>query len=183
MPHKKQRISSKELLSILYEIDKELIDLGVQRKLDLYCVGGTKLMLQEKKNSFKDIDFILSRRDSVTLGNIFENIQRQRNIIIDKFQDGQMPGYNIPDYKNRSIELDYKFNKLRVFYLDNLTFVVTKAIAGRQRDLEEAYNFLSKESISESTLRKRFSEFRLDSDKEEEIIQRFESFIKGYFNL
>ena len=138
-------------------------------------------MLQDRKDASKDIDFILSRRDYVTLGNILDSIQRQRDVTMDKFPDGQMPGYSIPDYKYKSVRLNHRFNNLRVFYLDDITFVVTKAIAGRDRDLDEAYDFLGKEPISEPALRKRFSEFRLSKDKAEEITQKFEKFIRGYF--
>ena len=88
----------------------------------------------------------------------------------------------ITDYQYKSKETHYKFNNLKVFCLDDTTFMITKIIAGRARDIEEISPFLKKEWAYESVLRKRFSELKLDENKAEAITQKFESFISGYFH-
>ncbi len=178
----RQQLFISDVFAILQSIDQELIELGIQRRINLYSLGGTKLMLEDFKSSSKDLDFIISRKDSVTLGETIQYVKRAKGVTIDLFYDGDISGYIISDYRQTSRKINTSLSKLQLFYLDDLSFVITKAIAGRIRDLEEIYPFLKKREISELSLRKRFSEFELKEDQAEEVTHKFDNFIKSYFH-
>lgn len=59
--HKGKRLDKKGMLHVLRELDTNLT--GIQRKLKLYCLGGTVLVLSDLRHSSKDVDFIVSEED------------------------------------------------------------------------------------------------------------------------
>ena len=54
-----EQIKRQDTLSIIRRIDQDLE--GFQRRIKLYCVGGTYLSLTDSERITKDLDFILSR--------------------------------------------------------------------------------------------------------------------------
>lgn len=178
----KEYLYMNNILNILDYVDKELVKLGVQRKFNLYSLGGTKLMMENFKFSSKDMDFIVSREDSIILTEYLYDINKNKNVKIDLFYDGDISGYIIPDYREKAKPVSCSFNKLNLFCLDDLSFALTKIIASRDRDIKELTDFLDVRQISETSLRNRFVDFILKEDKKYEINQKFENFIKAYFN-
>lgn len=152
-----ESLYNKDIFKILNYLDRELIELGVQRKFNLYSIGGTKLMLEGFNASSKDLDFIISRKDSLILSGAIKDIERKQSVVIDLFYDGEISGYIIPDYQQKAREISFNFDKLKLFCLDDSSFVLTKIIAGRQRDMGEMYGYIESRNISKDNLRKRFS--------------------------
>ncbi len=178
----KEYLYNKDIFRTLEYMDNELMELGVLRKFNLYSIGGTKLMLENIKPSSRDLDFVVARKDFLALSEIVAEIKYEKGIVIDLFKDGNMPGYKIPDYQNKSKKLSYHFNKLNLFCLGDLTFAITKIIASRRTDLEDLINFFKVKDLSEKSLRKRFSEFILEQNKSDHITLKFENFLENYFD-
>ena len=170
----KEYLCKEDIFRTLNYINSELIDIGVQRKFDLYSLGGTKLMLEDIKLTSKDMDFVVSREDDRSLSEIVAKVKQEKGIIIDLFKDGIISEYRIPDYQQMAKRVNYYFSRLNLYSLGDLDLVLTKIIAGRDRDFYEVINFLKDKKISKDSLRKRFSEFTLNKNSKEEIIQKFE---------
>jgi hypothetical protein len=56
--HEGKRLRREDMLEILKDLDSSLE--GIQRKLHLYCLGGTYLVLSSLRDSSKDVDFLVS---------------------------------------------------------------------------------------------------------------------------
>jgi hypothetical protein len=178
--YQNQELTKENVISIIREIDSDLE--GVQRKLKLYCLGGTKLVLTGLRSISKDIDFIVSREDLLAVGGPMTRIEWQKKIRIDVFPDGELPNYRYPSCIANAKKLPLHFNHLEIYLLDDADFVLTKALAGRSTDYEDIETLLSgKNQIPQETLRERFKNIKPTKGKDIELKGKFEKFISEYY--
>jgi len=95
------------MLNILRELDTNLK--GIQRKLKLYCLGGTVLVLSDLRHSSKDVDFIVSREDFRALSGHIAEMEWKNKITIDIFPDGLLPKYQYPYYEEHAKKMNFFF--------------------------------------------------------------------------
>jgi len=180
LPHIKGRTVLKEdLLRVLHKIVNDIE--GVQRKIKLYCIGGTELMLAGVRESSKDIDLIMSDKDFTAISSAIAEIEWKEKVRIDPFPNGRMPGYKLPIYSKNAKKAPYLFKNIELYLIDKINFLITKSLGGRDADLEGISQFVSVEDAPESEVRKRFNGLKLDKDQENKIKSKFESFIQEFY--
>ncbi|MBW2968978.1 hypothetical protein KY314_02580, partial [Candidatus Woesearchaeota archaeon] len=135
MFNKDNIIDKKKTLSLLRDIDSCLE--GIQRKIKLYCVGGTLLVLSDIKFFSNDVDFIASYEDYRTISSHTAEIEWKNKIRFDVFSDGAMPNYAYPYYYEHATKAPFIFDNINLYYLDEVDLILTKAIAGRPKDYED----------------------------------------------
>jgi hypothetical protein len=175
-----KELTKEDILVILREIDHHLE--GLQRKLKLYCVGGTQLALSNRRTVSKDIDLIVSHEDWFPLSGPVAHIEWNKNIRFDVFPGGALPNYTYPSYAVHARRLPLYFNHLEIYLLDDLDFIITKAISGRSADYEDiALLSLDKTKISKDSLIDRFKNVKPVKGKENEIQSKFQKFITEFY--
>ncbi len=171
-------LTKRNLMNILKDLDRNLE--GLQRKIKLYCVGGTELVFEDLRDSSKDIDFILSRKDFNVISEYKAYLELNKHIRIDLFPEGEMPGYTFSDYAKYG-KLEYKFKHLELYYLDRAALVLMKILSSRDRDLVDIGLLLTRVKLSKNKLEKLYSSFKIDKDKKKGFERNFKRFIKSYF--
>ena len=102
-------------------------------------------------------------------------------IRIDLFPDGEMPGFILPDYDARSVRVK-SFEHIDVYRIDLITFVLTKAIAGRREDYRDIEKIVrEKSSVPREKLIEMFQQLRLSKEKEDEIKKKFWAFVDEFY--
>ena len=178
--HKGKRLDRKAMLGILRELDDNLI--GIPRKINLYCLGGTVLVLSDLRHSSKDVDFILSREDFRTLSEHIAEIEWKKKVTIDIFPDGLLPKYQYPNYKKHAKKMNFSFENIEIYYLDTVDLVLTKALAGRDTDIKDIHLLApSKEVIPKDELIQRFNNIIPATNKTEELKNKFDLFISEFY--
>lgn len=136
--------------------------------------------MQRDKNSSKDIDFILSCSDFRAISDFLVHLKLDEGIITDVFIDGEMSrGYRIADYESRSIHFNSSFKNINVFYLDDVTLAVTKAIAGRDQDYIDLEAIRGK--ITKDDFQRRFEQLSLDPTSADGIKEKIVKFIDKFY--
>ena len=175
-----KELTKENVLSILRKIDSELE--GLQRKLKLYCLGGTQLALTDVRTVSKDIDFIVSYDDWRMLSGPVARIENKMEIRFDVFREGEFPNYTYPSYTSHAKRLHFSFNNLEIYSIDDADFVLTKALSGRGVDYEDIETLLSKKTeIPKEVLIERFKNVKPMKGKEREIKDKFEKFLTEFY--
>ena len=179
-PQEDSRIDKKKVLSVLDKLDKNLR--GIQRKIKIYCIGGTALTFSNIRNNSKDIDFIVSREDFRALSGHVADIEYKEKIRIDIFLDGELPDYQYKGYTKNSRPLNIHFENLELYVLDEIDLLLTKILSGRPEDLLDIKKMgVSKEILRKDKLIQRYQEIKIDQEKEGIIRKKFEDFIKKFY--
>ncbi len=180
MPKDKE-IDKNKLFHILNKLDKDLD--GIQRKVKLYFVGGTILVFSGLRSISKDIDFIVSRKDFQALSSHAAELEYKEKVRIDIFPDGEMPYYKYQNYLINAEYLLSNFKNLELYRIDDTDFLLTKALAGRDRDYDDIKTMkITKESVKREELLKRFKNIVIEKNKEDELKKRFEKFLIEFYS-
>lgn len=177
----KKRFDKRETLKLLREIDEKLAKVGYQRKFKLYCIGGTKMILSGLRESSEDVDFYMDRNTYRVLSGYVAELEL-RGIRFDTFEEGKFPGYRYEGIEhNAKRTRDYGFKHFELYLMDDVDFLLTKALALRAKDRRDIEVIFSRRSIPKEKILERFKRVRFDSDKESELRRKFELFLKEYF--
>ncbi len=181
LPHQKgKELNKADMLQILQELDDSLD--GVQKKIKLYGLGGTFLVLSEIRKVSKDVDFIVSREDFRTLSGHVAEIEWKKHVRFDLFPDGLLPGYKYPGYANHAKRSLLNFKNIELYFLDTVDLVLTKVLAGRDDDYRDLKRMaISKDIVPEEELLQRFEQVRLAPKEADELNAKFERFISGFY--
>jgi len=145
----KEDIPKEPLLSLIKEIDAHL-----ERKIDLYAVGGTAMTLLDLKASTKDIDFNLKPSDYKEFKNaLAKTIHGYR---IDIYSDGLIFTQQLPqDYEDKAIPIKSNFNKINLYSIHPVDIVVTKIGRLNERDFEDIKDCITKYKLTKKQVRER----------------------------
>jgi len=178
--HEGKELTKKDVLGVLEQIDNSLE--GIQRKIKLYCLGGTMLTLSDLRRLSKDMDFIASRQDVRAISGTIAEIERTSQVRFDIFPDGALPDYNYRDYALHAKKAPLYFKNIELYYLDTADIVLTKALAARAVDYADI-NLVapSPSEIPKEKLIERYEKIKPDSDKKEILKNRFEKFIAEFY--
>ena len=98
----------------LLEIISKVYERSEGKDITLYAIGGTALTLLDLKDASKDIDFIINRGDWDFVGEILNELSKEYSIRIDRFFNGWMVGYWLPDdFREKALDLAV-INNLKV---------------------------------------------------------------------
>ena len=175
MENKPKEVTKRVLLKILNNLDRYVH--GIERKLMISPIGGTKLTLDGTKYASKDVDIITPRKDFRVISDFVGNLELKEGIRIDVFPDANMGGYNIPFYDVGAKEYPIDFRNLELISPDNAVFCLTKGLTGRKRDLDELSDFLRKHPVPLDKILKEYARLRIKPKKKDEIRQKLEEFI------
>lgn len=180
LPHRQgKRLYKTDVLELLKELDSKLE--GMQRKVRLYGLGGTVLILTNVRDSSKDVDFIVSLKDFRALSGHVAELEKQKNVRIDLFPDGDLPDYKYEVYTVNAQKAPLEFKNIELYYLDKADFVLTKALAGRPDDFADVAHFTSSDEVPLDVLRSRYEKVRPDPEKNKILQSKFEKFIEEFY--
>lgn len=174
------QFTKKKTLEFLTELDEKLAKDGYQAKFKLYCMGGTKMILSDLRYSSDDVDFLTSREDFRVFSSYIPEFERQK-VRFDVFPEGELPGYGYKEYKEHAKRMPYRFKHLDIYFIDDIDFVITKALAGREKDIKDLKILFKKKIIPKEKLLERFQKIKFKSDKERELKEKFDEFIRGFY--
>jgi hypothetical protein len=178
--HEGKELRKRDILAILEKLDNSLN--GIQRKIRLYCLGGTTLMLSDLRDMSKDVDFISSRQDFRAMSGSIAEIERREGIRFDIFPDGILPDYDLKDYELHAKKAQLNFKNIEVYHLDTADIVLTKALAGRAEDYEDIKLLVqSPHEVPKEVLVKRYEKIKPAPDKKEILKSRFEKFVSEFY--
>jgi len=175
------RFTKRQTLAFLTRLDDRHAREGYQRKFRLYCTGGTKMVLSGLRESSVDVDFMLSQEDFRSLSAYAAEIDRQGEFRFDLFPAGRMPGYRFPGFADRAKPAPYAFRHLDLFLIDDVDFVVTKALAGRGKDREDLRILLAARNIPKERVLERYQAVQFDPDQERDLRTKFEHFLTEFY--
>ena len=171
----KKKIDKKGVLHFLKKIDSKLKGYAV--KINLYCVGGTALVLCGDKNFTEDIDIAFSRKFNVPISSITGEIEKKDSIRIDLMADGEFVNYYLPnDYKRHSRKI-CEFEHINIYVLGNLDLIITKVLAGRRKDYTDVRKMARE--FSRKDLMKRFKQYKIKKNKKQEVGDNLKEFISN----
>ena len=173
-----ENIDKKRILQIFSNMDSELC--GLQRRLKIYCLGGTKMTLCDLRDFSRDLDFIVSREDWRVLSGITDAIEQKERIRLDVFPDGQLPGYNYENYAQNARRMPYFFNQIEIYVIDEADFILTKMLAGRSRDQEDITAVLEQTPVSRELVLERYGGVKIAAGKEALLRTRFHYFLDAF---
>ncbi len=167
----------------LLEIIPKISERSEGKDITLYVVGGTALTLLDLKDASKDIDFIVNRKDWDFTNEILNNLSEEYSIRIDRFFNGWMVGYWLPDdFRDKTLKL-IKTDSLKIESLGLTDLLITKLIASRILDKPDidsiVQNYIDLVQIETSD---RLSEYTFNNPQEgREKKQFIQNFILEYF--
>ncbi len=128
-------LARKDIVKRLIHLDKQLTAKykNKKRKFDLIIVGGAALMLKYKLERYTD-DI-----DSLKLEEELNKYLRE-NYDIFRINDRANGVILInPDYKKRlkKLQIDYSFNVLEIFVLNDYDLIISKIGRGYQKDVDD----------------------------------------------
>ena len=173
--------TKRRTLELLQRLDEDLEREGYQRKISLYSMGGTKMVLSGLRHSTVDIDFLISREDFRVLGFYVFELDRKYKIRLDLFPEGQFPGYVYSDFKDNAYVSHYRFKRLDLYFIDDIDFVITKALAWRRKDREDLESLFSIRKIPKQQILERLQKVKFDPDKEEALKKNFNEFLREFY--
>jgi len=181
LPHHEGReLRKRDVIAVLEKLDSSLE--GIQRKIKLYCLGGTMLMLSDLRDTSKDVDFIASRQDFRAISGTVAEIERQEGVRIDVFPDGMLPDYDYKDYDIYARKSPLYFKNIEIYNLDTADLILTKVLAGRAVDYSDIKLLVqSSHEVPKEVLVKRYEKIKPAPDKKEILKSRFEKFISEFY--
>jgi len=141
----------------------------LDKKLELYAIGGTAMVLAGYKPSTRDLDFLTSAKqseikkifDAIGLDEIEDcamcNKWRFNNKRLDIFymETGMIMGFPLTNNWKKKSKLIRKSGKIKIFILNWEDIISTKLARGEHRDFEDILKILEKEDIN-------FKKFEID---------------------
>jgi len=167
-------ISRKELILYVDLIDSKLN--GYTEKLHIYCVGGTALTLLGKKQFSYDVDFLVSRRDYLTLSSITAEIEFKRNVRIDLMVEEDTNKFLHPAFKTSAKKIGV-FKYLNLYVPKKVDLLLMKALCGRPKDYDDIKQ-LAKDVDKEAVVR-RFNELRIKRGSKEDFAKKLNDIVEG----
>ena len=155
---------AKELYELLESISKY-----IERKINMYSLGGTALTILGIKPSTLDIDIdIESQKDYKYICEIFERIgfkkigsirwQAQEGLFFDLFRGSNILGTDLlRDYTNKS-KFIKSFGNIELYTLSLYDIIITKLARGDPRDFIDIKMIFVTQEISLTNLVKRYKE-------------------------
>jgi len=179
--HEGKKLYRDDMLKLLRDLDAKLE--GMQRKVRLYGVGGTVMVLSNIRDASKDVDFIVSFNDFRALSGHIAELERLQQVRIDLFPDGDMPDYKLGEYPLHAQKAPFDFKNLELYYLDKIDFVLTKALAGRFDDVEDVLHFVSsRKEVPLDILTQRYHKIVPNPGKEAELKSKFDKFVNEVYS-
>ena len=177
----RQRLDKRKTLEILAWLDDKLEGDGHQEKYKLYCMGGTKMILSDLRQSSEDLDFLMSQDTFRVLSTYIAELDWKQKIRFDAFPEGDLPGYKYGGYREHVRKAPYHFKRLELYFIDDVDFLITKALAGRPKDIDDISRILSKRKIPKEDLIKRFEMIRFKPENEKELREKFNMFLSKLY--
>ena len=175
------QVDKRATLDILQTLDSYLEK--YERKFPIYLMGGSALILRDVQEDSKDADFITNSNGYLALGEAVERLEKERGIRIDYFKDGRIISYRYEDYYLRAEKVrGLRLKHLDVYVLDFVNIILTKALSGRESDMQKILE-LKRRGITapRDELERRFQRVVPNRGKEKEIKERFENFLQAYY--
>ncbi|MBW2972992.1 hypothetical protein KY346_01215 [Candidatus Woesearchaeota archaeon] len=181
LPHQKgKELNKTDMLGILHELDDNLE--GIQRKVKLYGLGGTFLVISGIRYVSKDVDFIVSREDFRTLSGPVAEIEWKKRVRFDLFPDGLLPDYKYSSYANNAKRFSRSFKNIELYFLDTVDLVLTKVLAGRDSDYQDLGQMeISIKNVPREELLRRFEQVQPAPEKKDELTAKFERFVSEFY--
>lgn len=181
LPHQKgKELDKEDMLQVLYELDESLA--GISRKIKLYGLGGTFLVLFGIRDISKDLDFIVNRADFRTLSGFVAEIEWKRRVRFDLFPDGLLPGYKYSDYAMNAKKYPLNFNNIELYFLDTVDLVLTKILAGRDDDYADITRMkATPAAVPKEELLRRFKQIQPAPETSDEIKTKFNNFVSEFY--
>ncbi|HIH17612.1 MAG TPA: hypothetical protein HA282_04895 [Nanoarchaeota archaeon] len=167
----------------LLEIISRIKEISKEKDVTLYALGGTALTLLDLKGESKDIDFIINKEDWVLISEVLTNISDEYSVRIDRFFNGWMVGYWLPDdFREKAIKLIME-NNLKIESPALMDLLITKLIANRVADRRDIESILENYTgLSQNETLDRLSEYTFNKPQEgREKKQFIQNFIIEYF--
>ncbi len=178
----RQRLDKRQTVGILRWLDERLDNSGHVGIYRLYCMGGTKMVLSDLRQSSEDLDFLVPSYDTFrVLSTYIVELELKRKIRFDVFLEDDLPGYYYKEFEENSKKANYQFKHLDLYFIDDVDFVITKVLAGRPKDIDDISKVLSAKNISKEELIKRFRKIRFKSEKEKELKEKFDVFLSKLY--
>jgi len=165
------KVSSKEdLIRVFEEIDSKL-----REKCRIYITGGANMVLKGLKISTKDIDILVSKKDSAKLLKALSllgfscegNVCERKDLKVDIFKERILSGYRLSREMKERAELFWKGKNLEVYLLSLEDVFLFKSYAGREVDIDDcrilAAQNLNWRTILEECIKQQKKEKRLIS--------------------
>ena len=146
-------------LQLIADLDEEI---------ELFALGGTAMVLQNIKESTKDIDFITTA-DYTQIKKLFGlaglkeqdtsklcNKWYMNNIRIDLFYDGYIMGVSLADDWIRSSRKIRRIGKLNLYILNWYDIIITKIARSETRDIKDVLDIIKSERIDFNRLKERY---------------------------
>jgi len=175
----KKELDKTAILKLLQDLDTSLE--GIQRKIRLYCVGGTIMVLSGLRATSKDVDFIADREDFRTISRYIAEVELKEKMRFDIFPDGHMPNYQYKDYQTHATDAPFLFKHIQLYFLDTIDFVLTKAIAGRKLDYRDINSITSPDNVPKEELLERFKNIKPNVGESSEIERKFNKFVSDFY--
>ena len=180
MPVQSRQLDRQAILSIIRKLDHDLA--GTQKKVKLYCVGGTYLVLTRIRDSSKDIDFIISRQDFRTLSGHILEIETKDKVRFDLFPEGELPGFAFKNYDFGSQKMPFSFDHIEIYEMDLASFILTKVLAGRAEDYEDIEKLVpDRASLPKEKLIAKFKELQFTKGKKSILEKKLKAFLKEFY--
>jgi hypothetical protein len=178
----KQRLDKKGTLKVLTWLDERLERDGYQERYKLYCMGGTKMILSDLRQSSEDIDFLVPSHNTFrVLSTYIAQLDWKHKIRFDTFSEGELPGYTYKEFEENARKTPYRFRHLELYFIDDADFIITKALAYRDKDVDDINKIFSKRKIPKEELIKRFGRIRFKPEKEKELRENFKRFLAEFY--
>ncbi|MBI4151032.1 hypothetical protein HY492_02820 [Candidatus Woesearchaeota archaeon] len=174
-----KRFTRQDVIDVLHGIDEELT--GIQRKIKLYCIGGTVVTLEGKRDDSKDLDFFLSYQDFNAVTTAAAQVIWKKKAAIDFLPGGEFTHYKYPSYDAHAKKLPLTFKHLDVYRIDDADFVLTKALAGRPHDFDDIHCMATPDSVSKEALLERFKKIVPAPGKEHELQKKLHDFMHSFY--
>jgi len=140
----------------------------LDKKIELFAIGGTAMVLKNIKEATKDIDFLTTAsyediKKWFNLAGLIEkspskicNIWYLGNIRIDIFYDSFILGTPLPDDWKEISDHIRDIGKLKLYILNWYDIIITKIARSESRDIEDIIKIIKTQKINFNKLKKRY---------------------------
>lgn len=139
-----------------------------QKKIKLYAIGGTAMVIKGLKEVTKDIDFITTN-DQEEIKSILKKsgFKENRtgmvnvwfddnNLRLDIFYGPYIIGVDLEKDWQELSEFIEKLNQVELYVLNWYDIIITKIARSEDRDLEDIFQIMKTQKIDFKTLKKRY---------------------------
>lgn len=157
------------------------IDNHLKEKMVLIAVGGTAILLMKLKESTKDIDFCIERKN---LKDFEDAAKRNKNLFkIDLFADGYIFCLQLPDdYIKMSRPFKSNLTNIELKLLHPIDIIITKTARLNERDKEDISALIRKKKIKKQKLINRFNKIKQSYPASDKILKyNFNWMLREFF--